>query len=161
MSQFLTDLETTPLPDGVNHRLTAPLKFVDDDGVLYTVPVGFITDFASIPPLTRIGGYITLGGLVLLDITHGWPLTILAHVVLATGLFVVLISDQLNCDDQIDAPATLHDYGYRVARGNKLKWDALLFSALTAANRPAWKCWLITLNVILFGWGAWRGDAKK
>lgn len=55
MSQFLTDLEVEEVSDTAAEgrglwRLTAPLVFRSDlTNETITVPVGFVTDFASVP----------------------------------------------------------------------------------------------------------------
>jgi hypothetical protein len=52
MSKFLTELEVEPatsLDDG-NWRLIAPLVYQSDvAGLTFTVPVGFVTNYASVP----------------------------------------------------------------------------------------------------------------
>jgi len=65
MSKFLTDLEVKPadpaaLDDG-NWKLIAPLEYQGDfSGKTFTVPAGFVTNFASVPRLAFI--YAMFGG---------------------------------------------------------------------------------------------------
>jgi hypothetical protein len=151
--EFLTELTAVPLPDGVNWRVTRDLVFNDSNGAHIVVPTGFVTDFASIPPLARIAGYVLT---VAIPVAHYRPA---AWAVVAFGLFVVLISDYLNGDTQLNAPGALHDYGYRVARGRKLVWDFILYRAMTATDRPLWKKLLVAGNVVVFGWVAWWKSA--
>ena len=47
--QFQSELDVTPLADGVNWRLNKPLVYVTSWGMQITVPAGFTTDFASTP----------------------------------------------------------------------------------------------------------------
>lgn len=49
MSRFLDVLNVSPLPDGLQWRLNAPLRYESDCAGLIEVPAGFVTDFASIP----------------------------------------------------------------------------------------------------------------
>lgn len=48
VSQFVGDL-LLEYVDGHDWRLIAPFSFIDAAGVIYTVPAGFVTDFATIP----------------------------------------------------------------------------------------------------------------
>jgi len=166
---FITDLAATPLADGVNWRLDSDLGYCDRHGNLHRVPAGFVTDFASIPDLDRIGilvmvagygiSYWSCFGLRWLD-AIGVPLML-------AGILVVWLAPALIRDDRLDAPATLHDNGYRRPHLGrtpwrmKFYWDALLLQAMRANGVAAWKAWLIWFNVALFGWGAWMADGKK
>ena len=153
--KFLTEIHVTPLPDGINWRLSHELRYQDSDGQIYEVPAGFVTDFASIPPLARIAGWVLL---VSIPAAHFFPW---CYTVVAFALWVVMIADEFNSDDQLDAPATLHDYGYRVWRGKKLHWDGVLYRAMKATRRPVWKRLVIYYNVAIFGWLAWKGQEIK
>lgn len=56
MGQFLTKLDVEQVTDvGEQGRgswsVTEPLVYLTDSGVKYTVPTGFVTDFASVPRL--------------------------------------------------------------------------------------------------------------
>jgi hypothetical protein len=161
-AKFLTNLAVTPLPDGKNWRLVYDLKFEDANGFIHCVPAGFVTDFASIPSLSRMGGVLMLVAVALLPFC-GWP----AWLLLALGFGIAWLADDLNGDDQLDAPAVLHDNGYRRARlGNtswllKFYWDWILFAAMRASGEPLWKCWLIWFNVAAFGWFAWYQDGRQ
>src|SRR5688500_13813630 len=46
---FLTDLDLRDLGDGEHFMLLAPLVYRADDSRVFTIPAGFVTDFASIP----------------------------------------------------------------------------------------------------------------
>lgn len=168
-ARFTTKLECTPLPDGKNWRIDSDLKFLDQRGDLHKVPAGFVTDFASIPDLDRLGLWIAVVGLIFCA-GHGFVLNELDLIgipLLLTGLFIVWICPTLNRDDQLDAPATLHDEGYRRPRYGrsawlmKFYWDWLLFQAMRANREPLWKCWLIWFNVAAFGWIAWYQDSHR
>lgn len=51
MSQFVTKLELTPVGDGRNWELDAPLEYVPGNAAMITVPAGFVTDLASVPQI--------------------------------------------------------------------------------------------------------------
>ena len=160
---FTTPLVTEPLPDGVNRRLAAPLRFVDDQGQLHEVPAGFVTDFASIPDLARIAAYI-LCSLIpaswLIEWQEWWVAFAFVAALSAFALWVAAIAHRLDADDQVDAPAVIHDYHYRVLRYNRWYSDLLLWQGLTATRRPLWKKAIIVGNVRLFGWLPWRANGR-
>ena len=159
---FITPLEVTPLSDGVNWRLVHDIKFIDLRGELHVVHAGFVTDFASIPSLARLGAVVMLVAAALLSVC--WPAAV---VLLALGFGIAWLDPLLNGDDRLDGPAVLHDDGYRRARlGStswmlKFYWDWILFQAMRANNEPMWKCWLIWFNVAAFGWVAWFQDGRQ
>ena len=175
---FKSTLDCTPLPDGRNWRLNSDLRFADAAGDLHVVHEGFVTDFASIPSLSRIGALLVMLGAGLIWISPAIPwftggvtainwINVISAALIFVGLAVVWVSDDLNGDDQLDGPATLHDEGYRRPRYGrnswlmKFYWDWLLFSAMRCNGEPLWKCWLIWGNVAVFGWGAWYQDGQK
>ena len=51
MSQFKDNPPLTPLMDGHNWRLEAPLVYAANSGIHVLVPDGFVTDFASVPQI--------------------------------------------------------------------------------------------------------------
>jgi hypothetical protein len=161
-AKFLTQLEVTPLPDGKNWRLDKSLTFRDPAGVFHSADVGFVTDFASIPSLSRFGAIVMLSAFVLASFG---PLCMeLASVLLAVGFAIAWLADDLNGDDQLDAPATLHDWGYQIEHGGwtmKFYWDWILFVAMRANGCGITKSLLIYFNVSAFGWLAWYQDGKK
>lgn len=175
---FKSALDCTPLPDGKNWRLNRDLRFVDPRGDEHLVHAGFVTDFASIPSLSRIGALLILLGAGLIWASpFAWGMAnamrainwmhLAGAVICFLGIGIVWVSDDLNGDDQLDAPATLHDDGYRRPRHGaaswslKFYWDWLLFCAMRLNREPLWKCWLIWFNVAVFGWVAWYQDGRR
>lgn len=174
-ARFITKLEVTPLPDGINWRLAHDLKFIDARGDLHKVPAGFVTDFASIPDLDRVGVVVASIGATVLAVGSNlygaggklhW-LDLAGILLFIAGFAIIWICPDLNRDDQLDAPATLHDEGYRRPRYGrgawllKFYWDWILFQAMRANREPLWKCWLIWFNVAAFGWLAWYQDGRS
>lgn len=51
MSEFVNKLIVTPLPDGKHWELLADFAYQDDVLGLITVPMDFVTDGGSVPPL--------------------------------------------------------------------------------------------------------------
>lgn len=43
----------SPLSNGKDWRVASPIHYTTDAGILIEVPVGFITDFASVPRIVR------------------------------------------------------------------------------------------------------------
>lgn len=143
-------------------KLADVLKFRDSRGDVHVVPAGFVTDFASIPSLARIGAVVMLLAVILLP----W-LGLLAACLFMTGFLIAWLDPLLNGDDKLDGPASVHDNGYKRRRlGNtswvlKFYWDWVLFDAMRAVKEPLWKCVLIWFNVSVFGWVAWFQDGRK
>ena len=160
-ARFLTPIVVIPLDDGINWRLEHDLVFQDSDGTMVIVPAGFITDFASIPSISKIGLGIAAAGYGLSQFTASLPhVHWVGHALAVFGCWCIWIADSLNRDDMLDAPATVHEVGYRVLRGSTSHWDGVLYRAMGATRRPMWKRLLIWGSVAAFGWSAWQGDAK-
>ncbi|MEI8289575.1 MAG: hypothetical protein WCH99_08875 [Verrucomicrobiota bacterium] len=190
--RFITSLITEQV-DYAHWRVrTHALKFLDRRGDLHVVHVGFITDFATIPPLDFIAGLVLCFS-VPFSIFFAWFHQL--NYLLATGavdlagFFVVLTAHQFNDNELLDAPATIHDEGYRRKRyGNwltqlrmKLYWDRLFFEAMMsvrAMSKPPklswWKrtfgrpdtipLWVAVSNYIAvstIGWIAWLMKKEK
>ena len=62
MSKFLTSLQVERVPGKDRWITTAPLRYQSDtiNGAIIEVPVGFETDFASVPRLPFV--YLAVGG---------------------------------------------------------------------------------------------------
>ena len=122
-----------------------PLKFKDRRGNLHIVHVGFITDFATIPPLDFIAGLVLCFS-VPFSIFFAWfhqlDYLLATSAIDAVAFFVVLTSHQFNDNELLDGPAALHDDGFRRPRyGNwltqikmKLYWDRLFFEAMMSVR---------------------------
>lgn len=152
--RFASQLQVIPLEDGVNWKLTRPLKFWDWLGAVRTVPAGFVTDFASIPSLSRIGLVLLSAGYLLSFLSTWFKLLELF------ALWVLWIAPLLNNDERLDAPSTLHDYQYRTVRHNRREADNLFWEAMTANRLPLWIKSLVWGNVRLFGWIVWKRRGK-
>ena len=160
LSHFITPLKVTPLADGKNWQVVETLKYEDKRGDIHVVPAGFVTDFASIPNIARIGGSVMFIGFILSHITS------LAFLLVLLGLWLVWIADNFNCDDKLDAPATLHDNGYKRPRFGKVSWvmkfywDALFYEAMKVNGVHFWKRFTIWFAVASCGWMAWHTDGQ-
>ena len=166
-NEFITSLKVTPLPDGVRWRLDSPLKYLDDSGALITVPTGFVTDFASIPPLATIGGIVELLGALAFFIAFGqswdWILAP-AGIVVALAWFVVMIADGMEHEGTYDEAAALHDWLYATRCRSFQRSNWILFRAMIAkgaGHTVIWKRVIIWLAVAVFGFIAWDSDARK
>lgn len=157
------------MDDGVNWRLTAPLKFLDPRGDLHVAHRGFETDFASIPPLAFIAGCVSLVSLPIV-IYAAWfhlfgTLMVMAAIV-AFAIFVEMVAESFTDDERLDAPAVIHDEGYRRTRLGKSQWvmkfywDRLLYEAMRANGISFTKSATVWLMLTLFGWVAWFDDGR-
>lgn len=158
-NQFLTPLRVTPLADGVRWVLDADLVYVDPDGQLITVPAGFTTDFASIPPLATAGGWGVMAAVWLARWfpLAGWPL-------FCAAWWVILQADGFEHEGTWDAASCLHDWLYASRGRGFFAANRLLYVAMAArggGRTAAWKRWVIWQAVNLGGWVAWRDDARK
>jgi len=172
---FLTSLDVTPLDDGIHWRLNKMLKFVDKKGELHVVHRGFLTDFASVPPLAFIAGLVlaiaspvAIGAAWLHCVSVlGW-----ASAVIAFAVWVCVVADKFNCDDtgasKLDAPAVIHDNGYgRPHLGGlwtkirmKQYWDGVLYQAMLANGVDKFTANTVWFMLLLFGWFAYFRKAK-
>lgn len=156
---FTTKLDVSPMDDGVRWKLNKSLVYVDDEGNLITVPAGFITDFASIPPLATIGGWVIIFAVFLSRICPltGWGL-------FGFALWVVMISDGMEHEGSWDAASCLHDWLYATRCRSFLKSNWILYRAMIAKGGGwtiLWKRVVIFLGVELGGYVAWMDDKRK
>lgn len=160
-ARFITSLSVTPLDDGTNWRLTKALKYEDRSGALHRVPPGFTTDFASFPNISRIGAGLMLAGFLLSYYCD------YAFALVWLGFYFCLVADDFTRDERTDAPAVLHDNGYRrqhLGRNAwmmKFYWDSLFYEAMRVNGVGRVKAGTIWLMVVLFGWPAWIKDGNK
>lgn len=142
-------MDASPLGDGVNWRLNKPLVYTSPTGVETVIPEGFVTDFASVPDLARLGLAVLIVGYFLSFI---W--------LVAAGAVIIFFSKTIDDNAKTDEPAVLHDWRY--ARQDKTfffaNWE--LFTTLGIGN-PLWLRFLYWFNLTLFGIFAWKSDAKK
>lgn len=52
-------------------------------------------------------------------------------------------------------PSIIHDFLYRDQPCYKIKTDWLYFCLLRDNGYALWKCWLVFVGLVLFGWLAW------
>jgi hypothetical protein len=154
--KFTTPFNVSPLPDGINWILKSRSVFHPALAEPVIVPKGFITDFASIPPLATIFGLLLVPLIPLAAFVTSWCWPLVAFC-----LLVVIISDGLNCDDRLDAPATAHDFLYRTHSRSRQLADAILREGMRCQKVPFWKAFIVWFNVRIFGWKAWNDNARK
>lgn len=167
--RFLTPIQATPLADGKNWRMGGDLIYEDPEGMQHVTPKGFVTDWASIPELSRLAAYVLLVAVPLLAAAcwiHLVWLAVLAGLVCVFSLWVAWVAPLLNNDDQLDAPAGGHDKDYQTLGFNKFVADLRLFLAMGAPGpertpSKLWKRWLVYFNVSAFGWKAYWDDQKR
>ena len=153
---FLTPLETRDCGDGLR-ILTAPLKYIDPDGTLITVPVGFKTDFASIPPLARFAAIVLVIAQLLARFWCPW-----FYALEAFAIFVILIAEWLE-NESTDAIASVHDFIYKTRCRSRWQADMILYNGMAARNAPPsgiTKSLFFWVNVRIFGWKPWRDDYR-
>lgn len=137
---FQRPLVVTPNADGVLWRLDAPFSWA-----YISVPAGFKTDFASIPPLSLIGGVFASVAFV-----AGWQWLFWA------AMAVVLISHLLLHTGSYTRAAVIHDWLYSTRQLSRSASDWALFEAMRACGTHLWKRCVIWLAVRCFGWACWH-----
>lgn len=147
---FPKPLCVTPNADGSKWRLDEPFQYAWRHYRYIDVPAGFRTDFASIPPLSLIGGLIAaLASIV------GWQwlfwiamgVVLISHLLLHTGSYV--------------RAAVIHDYLYSTQMFKRSECDLILFEAMGACGTHLWKRVVIWMAVRLAGWLHWHSKKRK
>ena len=130
MSSFTSPLVVTPMPDGRRWRLVERFRYrigsMESDRII-TVPVGFVTDFASIPWLF-------------------W------QFLPAWGRYgkAAVVHDYLYQHHMIQVSENLY---FTFSRDQA---DDIFHEAMLVENTRHWKAKLMWLAVRLCGWLAWR-----
>jgi hypothetical protein len=147
-----SELDFTPVGDGIHYRLLKPLVWTAPDGTVTVVPAGFYSDLASLPDIARIGLLLTIAGYLL----H-W------RWLLALGMIIVWFANWIGNKAKTDREGILHDWRFWL--GGKNLWAFFranneIYTTMRLRN-PWLLCALYWLNLMLFGWFAWWSDAKK
>ena len=154
--KFEGTLEVQELPDGVHHRLAKPFGLFLDGRIgqypatAITVPLGFVTDYASIPPLARIAGMV----LAIFWLSAECGVRSAEYGIFAAWI-VVMLSDSLLHTGRYQTAAVIHDFIYKTHCFPRGQADWILYRAMALSGTPRWKRMIIYLNVRLFGWMAW------
>jgi len=161
-NEFTTPLEVEDLGNSLR-RITAPLHYFDPWGREIIVPVGFITDFASVPALARCGVVALLLCRLLRSVLYHPAWLIALYAAEALAYFVIFVAEWLE-DTTTDAIAAVHDWLYATRRFPKPVADWILFKGMRAKNAPrsALLKRLLFLDAVgVGGWFAWWGDARR
>jgi hypothetical protein len=159
-NQFISLPDYKPLDDGVNWISTKRMKYIDPWGKQIAVPIGFKSDFASIPDLSRIALMVQLASGFCFEFF--WPWFFGSIFVLAC--VVIFIAEEFLHEGTWDAQAFLHDYMFRTRCRSFWKANWILFLSMNAkgaAKTPLWKRWLIFGGVAIGGYFAWIDDKKN
>jgi hypothetical protein len=159
---FLTQPGLIQLPDGRNWQLDSELKFVLPIGETITVPAGFKTDLASIPPLGFIGGLVMLLGAALIGIafsgTAQVTLVVCGYGCVIAGFLVCAASPFLKAYGRYTYSAVLHDWIFQTHAYPFTVCNWILLMGMKSENTAWWERSLIWLNVQLFGYAIYRRD---
>ena len=159
-NKFISLPAYKPLDDGVNWISTKRMKYIDPWGKQIIVPVGFVSDFASIPDLSRIAVIVQMASGLCFEFF--WPWFFGAIFVLATA--VIFIAEEFLHEGTWDSAAFLHDFLFRTRCRTFWKSNIILFHAMVAkgaAKTPLWKRILIFGGVAIGGYLAWIDDGRK
>lgn len=154
---FLTPLRCQQVPNSNRWIVTDELMYRDPYGNLIVVPKGFVTDFASVPPLARFASFIAL--------FFQYLSRFLWWMVIFEGLALIVIALAETIENSgTDEIAVIHDYLYATRLFPRWKADWILNKGMIARGatyNPLWKRFLFWFNVRLAGWVPWANDAKK
>lgn len=146
-----SEVDYSPLGDGVHYRLLRPLIYTDAMGRRTVIPADFVSDLASVPDCARIGLI-----LLLLGVWFHW------RWVFVGGVVIVWLARQIDNRAKTDREAILHDWrfwnGGGCAAFFRANWE--LYHAMRLRN-PWLLCAVYWFNLTLFGCFAWWSNAKK
>ena len=158
---FLSRGAFRSIPNSNRWVVTEEIRYLDPEGNLIVVPVGFETDFASVPSLARI-----FGALLALLIVLGRIFESLKWICLACAFLcwlVVMMAEWLE-NSGTDEIAAVHDWIYGTRCRPRWKGDWILYCGMDAKgatrNGKA-KSFLFWLNVRMAGWWPWIQDKKN
>ena len=156
MSSFTTPLVVSPLPDGRRWKLVFQFRY--HVGKRYgrdviAVPMGFVTDFASIPQLLIgiIGSIAILAG-YFKDIT--W--------LLLAGVAITLLAIIFSRWGKYGKAAVVHDYLYLMKTRTRKAADGIFREGMLVLRVNMIQVFLMYWSVRAFGWPAWylRKEAR-
>lgn len=156
-NSFLTPLRAEQLQNELTAILVAPLYYVDPWGRLIIVPVGFKTDWASLPALARFASLVALAAQFAARFFPAF------YALEGAALVVIFLAEWLE-NRGTDEIAVVHDYIYGTRCRCRLLADVILFCGMTAKGawqNALWKRILFFVNVRLFGWVPWMNDGRK
>ena len=160
--QFITGPGLIPLADGVHWRLDGELRYLRPTGEIITVPEGFVTDLASIPPLGLLGGTVMLVMVtgLMAGMAFGWPSGVagLCLSVLLLGYIVCVASAYLKAYGRYTYSAVLHDWVFQTHAYGFSECNGLLRRAMKAEGTAWWERTLIWVNVQAFGYFIYQRD---
>jgi hypothetical protein len=159
---FLTQPGLIPLADGVNWRLDGDLEFVLPTGETITVPDGFRTDLASIPPLGLLGGTaMLLAALTLAAVISfrlpAWSMSA-AALILVIGYAVCAASAYLKAYGRYTYSAIVHDWLFQTHAYPFTVCNWILLLGMKSENTAWWERMLIWFNVQVFGYRIYQND---
>jgi hypothetical protein len=154
--KFLSHPGLIPLPDGSDWAMAGELRFQLPDGRIITVPCGFKTDLASIPPLGVVGGSLMAIAYALAIFCTSW-----ADLLILVGFLICLASAYLKAYGKYTYSAVLHDWLFRTHLLPFTECNKVLLVAMRSENTAPWERFLIWFNVQAFGYGIYRSDKRQ
>ena len=156
-NQFLECGAFQPVPNSRNFIVTERLHYIDPDGNEIVMEVGDMTDFASIPPLARLGMIVALACQYLARKNPEW------YFLEGFAAWVCLIAEWLE-NSGTDEIAAIHDKIYQTRCRSFWKANWILFKGMVAkgaTRNNILKRILFYVNVTAFGIIPWIQDARK
>lgn len=152
-SKFITRPGIVPLIDGKNFVLDSDLVAELEDGRKITVPAGFKTDLASIPPLGVLGG-------VILFVAFWLPHGIIDYAIALIGFLICMASAYLKAYGKYTYAAITHDWIFQTHFYSFTVCNWILLILMRAEKTAKWERFLIWFNVQAFGYGIYKSDKR-
>jgi hypothetical protein len=154
MSSFTSPLIISPEPDGINFQLLQEFDY--DVGALGSgdtihVPVGFITDFASIPHTI-----IAILALAMMFVGF-WVGMWLAYI----GAAIILLLVKMPNAGKYGKAAVVHDFLYLFHTRPRHEADDIFKEAMLVSGVPIWEANLMWAAVRIFGAPAYGNSKEK
>ena len=148
MNSFKTPLVVAPLKGGRKWKLVRQFRYKN-----FTVPVEFVTDFASIPQLL-----IEFIGVLFMIVAY----CINNYWLLGIGAGVVILILMLPVWGKYGKAAVLHDYLYQTKLVSRKEADDTFKEAMKELNVAPWKIFCIYWAVRGVAWiGYYSHSARK
>jgi len=152
---FTTSPGLVPLPDGVNFRLNGILRATLPDGSHVTVPDGFKTDLASVPPLGVVGGIIMALGYLLSKL-----LALVGGPIVLLGFLICIASAYIKAYGKFTYSAVFHDWMFKTHHFSFTVSNWFFLLAMKGEHTALWVRSLMWFNVQVFGFKIYKNDKR-
>lgn len=149
---FLNELKISPKSNTKDWTVLEAFEWESKDRTHVAVPVGFVTDFASIPNLVPLCALlIWFSGWSIKLFPQLW-IQVIAAVLFTLSWMLILVSDRLRPWGKYGKAAVVHDYLYRAQIYSRKRCDDYLFEGMVDTCTAKWQRGVIYFFLRLGGW---------